>query len=47
MLAYITFTNVISYTDSLKCIWAHVHGFCSYDHEAITCTLSRICLTSL
>jgi len=26
---------VISYTDSLQCIWAYIHGLCSYDHEAL------------
>ena len=24
-----------SFTDSCQCIWAHIHGLCSYDHEAL------------
>ena len=28
-------TLQLSYTDYWQCIWAHIHGLCSYDPEAI------------
>ena len=33
--SYWPYMYIISYTDYWQCIWAHIHGLCSYDPEAL------------
>ena len=38
---------IISYTDSWQCIWAHIHGLCSYDPEAVKGVSNNVCVHTM